>query len=220
MIRKELMVTAAGMLLAAPALTMADVGLGAKLGTLGAGVELTKDLLTKVNARVGLNVLTYDTSGTESDVDYTIDLELSSVTMMLDWHPFGGGIRLSAGAAFNNNELTMVGKPTNASYTIGNTTYTPTEVGTLRGTVTFDDLTPYLGIGWGNAVSPDDRFTFSMDVGVLFQGDTVADLTSDGTLANDPTFQAELAQEEQNLNQELDDFEFYPVLSMGFAYRF
>lgn len=218
--KKGLIATAVGALLAAPALSTADVGLGAKLGTLGAGVELTKDVTRKINGRVGVNVLTYDTSGSESDVDYTIDLELSSVTAILDWHPFGGGVRVSAGVAFNGNELSMVGKPTNTSYTIGDTTYTPSEVGTLRGNVTFDDVTPYLGIGWGNAVSPNDRFTFSLDVGVLFQGDTTADLTADGTLASDPTFQAELAKEEQNLNEALDDFELYPVLSVGFAYRF
>lgn len=220
MIRNGMLAAVATGALLLPSMAMADVGVGAKLGTLGVGVELTKDFMPTVNGRVGLNVLNLARDGAEDGVDYNIDLELSSILMVLDWHPFSGGIRLSAGAAYNNNELSLVAKPTNTSYTIGNTTYTPTEVGSLRGTVMFDDVTPYLGIGWGNAVSKDDRFTFALDIGVLFQGTTESKLTADGTLATDPTFQAELAQEQKNLNDALDAFEMYPVIALGFAYRF
>ncbi|KAF0192418.1 MAG: outer membrane protein domain-containing protein [Gammaproteobacteria bacterium] len=219
MIRQAMLATVTGALLL-PSMTMADVGVGAKLGTLGAGIELTKDLMHNVNGRVGLNVLNLARNGAEDGVDYNIDLNLGSIMMVFDWHPFSGGMRLSAGAAFNNNELSLLAKPTNTSYTIGSTTYTPSEVGTLRGTVAFDDLTPYVGIGWGNAVSKDDRFTFVLDIGVLFQGSTESKLTADGTLATDPTFQSELAQEQKNLNKALDAFELYPVIALGFAYRF
>jgi hypothetical protein len=205
--------------LMSPSWAVADIGVGVKVGTLGAGVELTKDFSSRFNGRVGFNTLKLDRSGTEDDINYDINLELSSVTLLLDWHPFNGGFRVTGGAAVNNNELALVGK-SNTSYTIGDNTYTPAEVGTLTGDVTFDNLTPYLGIGWGNAVGEDDKITFALDIGVLFQGSTEAKLSADGSLASDPTFQADLAKEEQNLNQSLDDFELYPVISAGIAYHF
>ena len=41
-----------------------------------------------------------------------------------------------------------------------------------------------------------------------------------GTLSDDPDFQQALADEEENLQDEVDDFEFYPVVQLGLTYRF
>lgn len=218
--RKKLLGIAATSVMFLPSMAMADTGIGAKIGTLGAGVELTKNLYTNINGRVGLNAGSLDESGTESGINYNIDFDVKSATLFFDWHPFSGGMRVSVGAAATDNELKLVGVST-TGYTIGGKEYDADEVATLNGTVEFDSFTPYLGIGWGNAVDRDGRWTFSADLGVLFQGDAEAKLTATGTaLVNDPEFQAKLAAEEAELNQSLDDFELYPVLSFGIGYRF
>lgn len=197
------------------------LGVTAKFGTLGAGVELTKGFTPKINGRLGYNTFTFDESGAESGVDYDIDLELSTITALLDWHPFEGSLRVTAGAVSNGNELDMKAKPSNATYDIGGVTYTAADVGTFTGKVDFDDMVPYLGIGWGNAVEKGQRLTFSFDLGVMFQGTPKATLSSvGGTLSSDPTFQANLQQEEADLQKELDEFDAYPVLSFGIAWQF
>lgn len=216
--KKVISIAAAGLMLL-PTLTMADTGIGAKIGTLGAGVELTKNLYTNINGRIGLNAGSKCESGTESGINYSIDFDVKSATLFFDWHPFSGGLRFSTGVAINDNELTLVGVSA-TSYTIGTTTYTAAQVGTLNGSVTFDNINPYLGVGWGNAVDPDDRFTFSADLGVLYQGTPEAKLTATGLIASNAAFQADLAAEQAELNQSLDDFELYPVISVGLAYRF
>ena len=50
--------------------------------------------------------------------------------------------------------------------TIGGNSYPPELIGTLRGAVSMEDVAPYLGIGYGNAVGPDTTWSFVFDVGV------------------------------------------------------
>lgn len=45
-------------------------------------------------------------------------------------------------------------------------------------------------------------------------------LSSDGPISTDPTFQQNLAIEESNLQNDLDNFEIYPVVALGVSYRF
>ena len=185
----------------------AGLAVGARASTLGLGVDLTTAFTSFLNGRAGFNYFTYSDTRTESDVRYDADLKLQSLSAMLDWHPFAGGFRITAGALVNDNRLDMTAKPA-ASFTIGNNTYAPNQVGVLSAKVDFDDLAPYLGIGWGNAVAQDQGFSFALDVGVLFQGSPKAKLAAvGGALANDPAFLADLRREEQNLNNDLNDFE-------------
>lgn len=196
-----------------------NVSLGAKAGSLGAGIEASASFSDSFSARVGVNYFKIDYSGTEDDIDYEFDLTLASVSAFLDWHPTQGAFRVSAGALYNGNELEMDAKSSN-TYEIGDTTYQGSEVGTLTGEIDFDDVAPYVGVGWDTSFGQDNRFGFICDIGVIYQGSPEANLTANGPLASDPTFQSELAKEEQNLQDEIDDFEFYPVIAAGFSYRF
>lgn len=190
-----------------------------KLSTLGVGVEITTYMTSNINLRFGVNAFSYDYSGKESDVKYDFDLDLLSGSVLLDWHPFHGGFRLSGGGMINQNELNMEAKPT-ISYTIGTKTYTFSEVGTLTGKMDFDKIAPYAGIGWGNAVGKGKRWGLTLDLGVIFQGSPDIDLVANGLLASDPSFQADLAKEKQDLEDDLDEFEYYPVIAFGITYKF
>jgi hypothetical protein len=139
-------------------------------------------------------------------------------TYMANYHPFEGNFRLTAGIMNNGNELKSQAKPTTGIYEIGGTIYTAAQVGTLRGTVDFKAMAPYLGPGWGK--SPKSGFGASLDLGALFQGSPSVNFTADDLIAGDPTFQANLAQEETNAQNEIDGFTLYPVISLGVNYRF
>jgi hypothetical protein len=191
-----------------------------KAGTLGLSLEGIARLNPKVNARLGVNAFEYDYSGTESDIKYDFDLELFSVSALFDWHPFGNSFRTTIGLLFNQNSLDMKAKPA-GSFEIGDSTYTAAQVGTLSGELEVEEASPYVGIGWGNALGREQKWTVYLDLGVVYQGSPKVNLASTGgSLSSDPTFQANLVREEQNLEDDLEEFKFYPVIAFGIAYKF
>ena len=193
-------------------------GLGVKAGTLGVGVEGTFGLTDRLNLRAGVNNYSLSKSETESDVAYDANIDLKTVALLFDFHPFAGSFRISAGYMHNGNEARLRGTPT-GNVEIGNGTFTPAEVGTLLGDISFKSGAPYVGIGWGNAAAKKGHFGFSFEIGALLQGKPDVTLASTGgTLSSDPGFQTQLRQEEQNI--ENDAPEIYPVVSLGFSYQF
>jgi hypothetical protein len=61
----------------------------------------------------------------------------------------------------------------------------------------------------------------SLDAGVVFQGTLDMRLNSrGGSLSDDPDFQAALAAEEAELQAEVDNYDLFPVVTMGLGYRF
>jgi hypothetical protein len=197
-----------------------DVALALKVGTLGPGVELTLGVIEEaLNVRVGGNYMHLRFSGKIKDVDYGVELNMASVPLMLDYHPFYNNFRITGGVMYNNNRASLDGN-LNDVQKIGDHEYTPEEIGTLTGSVDFRKFAPYIGIGFGNAVGPDTSWNFVFDLGIMFQGVPGISLTADGTMSGDPTFQADLAKEEANVQDEADKFQFYPVLSIGISYQF
>lgn len=211
------LLTLSGLLFAGSA-AAEGFGLGVKAGTLGLGIEGTFAFSEHFSLRAGINNYSYDFEETASDIQYNTELDLKSGALLLDWHPFAGVFRVSAGYVRNKNALSLRATPT-TSQTIGDTTYTPAEIGTLSGDVTFKKNVPYFGIGWGNAAR-GKGFGFSAELGAVLQDKPNVALRSDGTLAANAAFQADLREEEQEAQQDLDDFDTYPVVSFGVSYSF
>ena len=202
-----------GLLIAATApAAVAEVGLGVKAGTLGIGVEGTFALAGGLNLRAGINNYTHGYSESASDIDYDVDLDLESYALLLDWHPFAGTFKLTGGLLSNKNRAAMRATP-NGPVTIGGSTQ---PVGTLRGEVDFKKTAPYAGLGWGNAAGKRGGFGFSAELGVLFQGAPDVTLTS----SNSSVSQSDLDAEARDIENDLDDFKAYPVISFGFSYQF
>lgn len=195
------------------------LAIGAKVGTLGPGVELSGYLVENLNIRGGFNYLPYSYEFEDGGINYDADLTMQSGLILLDWHMFGNNFRLSAGLTINDNMLEGTGTTTEPEE-IGDNLYTPAELGTIKGKATFDQLAPYVGIGYGNAVADDVSLSFIFDLGVIFQGTPDIELTADGTMANDPQLQADLKEQEKEFQDEADVFKIYPVLSFGIAYYF
>jgi hypothetical protein len=196
------------------------IGVAAKAGTLGVGGEVTTKVLLNVNARVGYNKFDFSTDGEIEDIDYEIGADLQSFTAFLDWHVFLDSFRVSAGTLVNKNEVSLGARPFTA-VEIGGITYAPDEVGLLKGSVKWDDIAPYFGIGWGNALDSSGRFGFTVDIGVAYTRAADVDLyASNGTLSADPAFRAALARERRDIEKELGSFKYYPVLMAGLYFRF
>ena len=76
--------------------------------------------------------------------------------------------------------------------------------------VDWSSLAPYVGMGFGNSMN-DGRWAFAFDLGVMFTG--LLDLAMSGA--------AHLQVREQfNPEDPFSEAKYYPVLSLGLAYRF
>lgn len=207
---------------AAAALTLsqahAEATLGAKVGTLGLGIEGSYGLSDQWSVRAGFNQYDYDFEDDLDGVDFDGDLELSSVTLLGDFRPFAGAFRVTGGAVFNGNAITAVADPVN-TYEVGDNVYTLAETGTLSADTDFDSVAPYLGLGWDLGLG--EQLNLNVDLGVLFQGEASVSFNSvGGTLSGDPAFLADLEDEERLAEDDLEDYDLYPVLSIGISYRF
>ncbi len=196
-----------------------DNSVSIKAGLLGAGLEAGRSLSDSIGARIGINYFTYDYSATESDIEYDFSLGLKTLSVLLDWHPFRGSFRLSGGIVFNGNRLDASATSSD-TYDIGDRTYTASEVGSLDGEIDFDDVAPYVGLGWDTSFGRKEGLGFLFEIGAIYQGSPRVDLSASGPIASDPDFINNLSKEEDNLQSALDNFTYYPVLAVGLSYRF
>ena len=195
-----------------------SAAVGVKAGTLGLGLDGTFSLTEKVNLRINGNLFNFSYDREIDDIDYDLDLDLQTFMLLVDWHPFDNGFRVSAGAVQNNNDASLDAAPSD-NETIGGTTYTPAQLGTITGDLAFDSLVPYIGIGYGNAVAPGQAWSFVFDLGLMIQ-DYDVDLSVSGPVALLPSFQTDLREEEAKVQDDFDDIRIYPVVSAGIAYHF
>ena len=189
-------------------------------GTLGVGGDAQVRLSDHIVLRGGGHFLEFDVDGEYDDVDYDADVNGSNVFATLDLHPFANGWFLSGGVVLGDKSVDLVGAP-DGPVEIGDLIFTPDQVGTLIGEAEVNDAAPFVGLGWDNAVTSDSRVGFSILLGAAFTGDPDVTLDSQGGLfSDDPLFQQQLAIEEENLRDDLDDFSVYPVGRVGVTVSF
>ena len=75
-------------------------------GTLGTGMEFRSDITKNLNIRFAYSSMDYAKSTTNSTVSYDLKLKMFSRSMIVDWRPFGGSFRTSAGVIFGGPSLT------------------------------------------------------------------------------------------------------------------
>lgn len=197
----------------------ADLTIGPDVSTLGIGLQAGLRFNDHVGARIGGNWFEYDFERSYDDVDYDVDLDLGSPGALLDIYPFGGGFRLSGGVRLNFNRADLTGSP-NGGFEIGDTTYSADEIGTLDGGVDFNTLSPYLGLGYAAALF-DGALELAFDAGTMYHGSPDVSLSaSGGSLAGDPAVQADLEEEREAIEDDLDAFRFYPVVGFAITWRF
>ena len=217
-------VLTATLLLGSSAIADDNFWVGIKAGTLGFGLEGAWRPLPWLDVRAGANQYSYDDSGSQAGINYDSTLDLNTYYASANFRFPLSPFRMTVGAYSNGNEVQMISQEANA-YMIGDETfpYLPTEVGTLRSSTTFESVAPYLGAGFDFEIA--DRFGLALDFGVLWQGEPIVTLTSDGTLASNPglagdQFRTDLETERRQLEMEVEDLKAYPVVSLGFNFNF
>jgi hypothetical protein len=190
------------------------------VGTLGIGPELGFRFSDHIGIRGNATFLGGSGSTTVDANEYNASLKLRSFGAMVDVYPFGGRFRLSGGARINHNRASLSGDFTNeSSVEIDDVSYTGRQVGILSGEARVKKFAPALTLGWSG--SNRRGFMFGFEAGALFQGAVqIQQFTSTGTLRNDATFQARLARERQNVQDDVNDYKIYPILQTSIGWRF
>ena len=156
--RKLGVVLFAGVLITG-SMSLADAGGGgvsAKIGTPGVGVDVTIGVNERLSVRGTLNWFSYEYDDIEfDDVDdasdgaipdeaeqvvdkITAELDLLSFGVLVDWHPWANGFRLTGGIMVNLNEASLSVEPGD-TIEIDGTEYT---LLSLDGEISFIDHTP------------------------------------------------------------------------------
>jgi hypothetical protein len=194
-----------------------NLWLGVKAGTLGIGIEATWRPIPWLDLRLGADQYDYDDPGSQAGVDYDAELSLETYHATASFRFPLSPMRLTAGAYVNNNELNLVSQDA-PTFEIGGTQFTSADVGTLSSSAYFEGTAPYLGVGFDFELF--GKVGLNIDFGVLWQGDPTVSLEADGLLSNDQIFLDALESERQELESEIEDYKAWPVLSIGFNFKF
>ena len=179
-----------------------------QLGTNGLGIGYATSVAPNWAVRGQYNALpkqkfSGDVGDFGSGSSLTVEVDWNSAQILGDWYPMGDGFRVTGGAVFNNNKISVAGTGTVGS-TAGATVNAEVKMS--------DGLTPYLGIGYGTKPKMDKGLGFNMDLGIMFQNPK-AKLTSSAAAS-------ETAAEERQMQDAVDKLKYFPVLSFGISYSF
>jgi hypothetical protein len=200
-----------------------DLSIGARVGTLGFGLEINKLLMSHLGVRVGGNYLKVSTTKNNNNITYDASAKLHAWEALIDLYPGArGSFHLTGGIMTNPVTVSGTGLPgAGGTFQIGDSTYSAADVGTLKGEVKYPDVGGYVGLGWGTPARKGGPLEFLFDIGVVIGTAKVA-LTATGP-ANTPgsPLANDLATQQQNTQNDIDKWaKVWPVLSLGFAYRF
>ncbi len=213
-----------------PIAARAEQAVSGSLGTTGLGVEWITPLSDTLRARVMLTYMNIDLDLDVDDIDYTAEFSSANVGAVLEWHPFETGFRVAGGLVGTNFGFDLQSDSSQQSYDIGNDTYSGTLQ--LEGDVEFASVAPYLAVGWSSDLD-DYGLYLGLELGVLYVGSPNLSLDASGAVRSDnfnagrpvnvdnnADFQADLERERKDLEDELEDYSFYPILTLSVGYRF
>ena len=225
MIKRTLMLTACTAMICSLASVQADESRfsgGVGVGTTGLTLDGKLKLSERLYVRTGFNYLEFDLDDKDFEgISYDVETDFTTLNATVDFHPFGNSFFISGGVYAGERTLDMSATPV-ADVIIGGQTFTAADIGTLQGSATLgEDIAPFLGLGFDSRASSEGPFSYFVQAGVIFTGSPDVSLTSvGGLLSNQQLFLDELAIEEAQLQDDLESYEYYPVLNVGLTYNF
>ena len=208
--------------------------LGAKVGTLGAGIEIATPLARSFNLRAIGNYASLRPAFTIDGINYSTRVAFQSGQLGIDWFPFHGGFHISPGALYFHNNLSGTvevdpGKP----FHLDHVNYINSVDDPVSGIVSItykQHIAPSLMIGFSNIIPRSGKhFSVPLEFGAAYTQAPYMDVKIAGTActnqgcfdaATDSATQANLKAEVKTLNETVSKLPVYPIVSLGFAIRF
>jgi len=210
-----------------------SVLVGVKASTLGAGLELSTPLSRHFAARGQFNLTSFDYLFNIDGVDYDSKFNLRSGSAGIDWYPTHHSFRISPGVLYFNNHLKAIsGVPPGNYFELGDTGFINSVDDPLNGdaeVLFHHHIAPMLVVGFNLIGGRRSRFSVPVELGGAYTGTARINVVLNGTACTDEgcftfadnqeaqqSMQAEIAK----LNNRLSSYPIYPIVSIGFAYRF
>ena len=202
--------------------------IGLKAGTLGLGLDVSKPINDLISIRFNANTLNYNTTDNslynsilKTDKKYQLDTK----GLLFDFHLLQ--LRLTAGAYINNNAFIYTTKPkTKKPVMLNGIGYEIDTIENIETTVTFNKISPYVGVGWGNNGNREGwgGWNLTLDIGLMYHGDPQVDIKAK---INDSVpklaqhvINAGLKLESKKQEKDFSKYPFYPVIMVGLNYSF
>jgi hypothetical protein len=208
-----------------------------KASTLGGGVDISRAIGQHLAVRGSVNVVDFAFPFSIDGVTYDSEFNFRSGGVSIDWFPRRGGLRISPGVLYWKNNLSALSSvPPGKYFELGEQGFINSVDDPLNGTagVVFPrHVAPMITFGFRNLFfgkSKDaGRLSFPFEIGAAYSGAAKIDVTLNGTactlegcftFAQNAEAQDSLKAEIRKLNNRLDNFPVYPIVSMGATYRF
>lgn len=190
----------------------------ATAGSLGIGPEVGYRPTPLLGVRGSASLLSFSHDVDVDDINYHGDLKLKSYGANADVYPFRNGFRLSAGFRVSRNKVKLDASPS-GPIIVGNTTYTPEQIGMLKGIVRAKKFAPTFTAGYSSNLRKG--LVWSLDAGVMLHGKPrIGALTATGLLASSPNLQQDLIREQGEIDRKIDDYKVYPIVQVSLGYAF
>lgn len=208
--------------------------LDAMANSLGAGFEVSTPIARRFDVRGGANITSF---GYEFDVDglhYDSRIMLRSGNLRLDWFPRHRNFHISPGILYANNHVDAPSHvPAGAQFTLGDENFVNSVDDPVHGNASLvfpRRVSPMLTAGFRNILPGQHRhIAVPLEFGVAFTGSPKIDVSLEGracqqdgcfNFEDEEEAQQSLRDEIRDINNTLSSIPVYPILSIGFGYRF
>ena len=196
------------------------------LGTTGVSAHAQLAVHPRLALRMGYNWLEFGRDDEEiSGVSYSGDLEFAGFGGFVDLHPMRNAFTVTGGVFVGDKSAVLDAVPVE-DVELGNEAFTPDQVGTITGDAEFGDTAIFAGLGYDPTLYKPGRVSIVARAGVMFAGEP--EVLLDATAVTNPDIpqdvrdrlRAALAQEAEIIADDIDDYAFFPVVTLGLGYRF
>ena len=201
-----------------------DIKLGARLGSLGFGADVSVSFNENVAIQGGAGFLGFDVDLTGMfglAANRTAELSLPTVLYTLGAEVSSGPFRAGVGLLIRSGDpVHEITYQPGATIDIGGGFYQHPEVRTLTTTLISGSTAPYVLVGFRSRSAR--AFDFVLDLGAVLHLNPKFDMTATGDPAvlNSPRFRADLETERAWTEDDSASFvNFWPAVSVGVRYR-
>lgn len=197
------------------------------IGTLGVGLEAGYVINPRFRVRLRGNWIAYEFNRERCGIDFKARAQNRSASLLLDYHPWEGAFRWTAGALVSDMNAQVSGSTHGDSFTLGDNTFQGEGNICVRGKYTWNKVQPYIGFGWSTEGMGESLWYWTVDVGVAILGNGKLTTSSSGKITDGNGHPVDSGQIHESIRQEAhevlkmcDRVHLYPVLQIGAGYRF